>query len=244
MLKKIQETSDFIRKQYATKPQFGIILGTGLGALVNEITIEHSIDYEDLPNFPVSTVESHKGRLIFGKLGDKQVVVMQGRFHTYEGYSMKEVTFPVRVMRNLGIGKLIVSNAAGGLNPSYELSDLMVLEDHIDLFSGNPLVGEHFEELGERFVDMSEPYSFEMIDKALEIAKRNNITVQKDNSFTGTDISVYSLSDSNFDFGGGSLGSVGGNAFNVNWFDVGTDIKAQGNYWDTNIFIDTSTGGV
>ena len=179
MLKKIQETSDFIRKQYATKPQVGIILGTGLGSLVNEIDIEHSIAYEDLPNFPVSTVESHKGRLIFGTLGTKQVVVMQGRFHTYEGYSMKEVTFPVRVMKNLGIGKLIVSNAAGGLNPSYELSDLMVLEDHIDLFSGNPLVGEHFEELGERFVDMSEPYSFEMIDKALEIAKKNDITVHK-----------------------------------------------------------------
>ena len=133
MLKKIKESAEFLEKKTNYHPQVGIILGTGLGGLVNEIEIEHSISYEDIPNFPLSTVEGHSGRLIFGNLGGKQVVAMQGRFHFYEGYTMEKVTFAVRVMKLLGIKNLIVSNASGGVNPSYEVGDLMILSDHINL---------------------------------------------------------------------------------------------------------------
>ncbi|MDB9809337.1 purine-nucleoside phosphorylase [Flavobacteriales bacterium] len=178
MLKKIKESAEFLEKKTNYHPQVGIILGTGLGGLVNEIEIEHSISYEDIPNFPLSTVEGHSGRLIFGNLGGKQVVAMQGRFHFYEGYTMEKVTFAVRVMKLLGIKNLIVSNASGGVNPSYEVGDLMILSDHINLIP-NPLIGQNIAELGTRFPDMSETYCPTLIAKAETIAKINNIPVQK-----------------------------------------------------------------
>jgi purine-nucleoside phosphorylase len=175
MIQQIQEAAEFIQRQYSTKPQFGIILGTGLGGLVSEIETELTISYTDIPHFPVSTVESHSGKLIFGKLAGKQVVVMQGRFHFYEGYDMKQVTFPVRVMKLLGIEKLFISNAAGGLNPKYNISDLMVINDHINLMTENPLTGKNLDEFGVRFPDMSEPYDQQLIGQALAIAKENSI---------------------------------------------------------------------
>jgi len=178
MLQKIKESAEFLQKQTAYNPEVGIILGTGLGGLVNEIEIEHSISYEDIPNFPLSTVEGHSGRLIFGKLGGKQVVAMQGRFHFYEGYTMERVTFPVRVMKLLGIKTLIASNASGGVNPDYEVGDLMILSDHINLIP-NPLIGKNIAELGPRFPDMSDAYCPTLIAKAEAIAKANNIPVKK-----------------------------------------------------------------
>ncbi|OEK03492.1 purine-nucleoside phosphorylase [Roseivirga sp. 4D4] len=172
---KVYQTVDFIKSQCNYEPEFGIILGTGLGALVNDIQIEQELEYANIPNFPVSTVESHSGKLIFGKLSGRKVVAMQGRFHYYEGYDMKEVTFPVRVMKKLGIEKLFVSNAAGGVNLSYQVADLMIIEDHIDLTKENPLTGANLDDFGGRFPDMSEPYERKMIDEALEIAKANDI---------------------------------------------------------------------
>ena len=178
MLQKIKESAEFLQNKTNYNPEVGIILGTGLGGLVKEIEIEHSISYEDIPNFPLSTVEGHTGRLIFGKLGGKQVVAMQGRFHFYEGYCMEKVTFPVRVMKLLGIECLIVSNASGGVNPDYEVGDLMILSDHINLIP-NPLIGANIAELGPRFPDMSEPYCKDLISKAESIAKANNLPLQK-----------------------------------------------------------------
>ena len=178
MLKTIKESAEFLQNKINYKPKVGIILGTGLGGLVNEINIEHSISYEEIPNFPLSTVEGHTGRLIFGILGGKQVVAMQGRFHFYEGYCIEKVTFPVRVMKLLGIECLIVSNASGGVNPNYEVGDLMILEDHINLIP-NPLVGANIAELGPRFPDMSETYCPTLIAKAEAVAKANNLPVQK-----------------------------------------------------------------
>ena len=178
MLQTIKESATFLKERTNYKPQVGIILGTGLGGLVAEIEIEHSISYKDIPHFPVSTVEGHSGRLIFGNLGGKQVVAMQGRFHFYEGYSMEKVTFPVRVMKFLGIKNLIVSNASGGVNPDYEVGDLMILSDHINLIP-NPLIGSNIDELGPRFPDMSESYCKNLITKAENIAKANKIPVQK-----------------------------------------------------------------
>lgn len=171
----IREAVDFIKDQYSYSPDFGIILGTGLGSLVNEVEIKHTIDYQDIPHFPVSTVESHSGRLIFGRLGEAHVVVMQGRFHYYEGYTMQQVTFPVRVLKLLGIKKLFVSNAAGSLNPDYGLSDLMVINDHINLQPENPLRGANLDEMGPRFPDMSEPYDRVMIGQAMELAAAHQI---------------------------------------------------------------------
>jgi len=178
MLQQIKETANFLKEKTNATPESGIILGTGLGGLVGEIEINHSISYEDIPNFPVSTVEGHSGRLIFGKLGGKSVVAMQGRFHFYEGYPMQKVTFPVRVMKYLGIKNLIVSNASGGVNPDFEIGDLMILNDHINLIP-NPLIGHNDNELGPRFPDMSEPYCPDMVAKAEKIATDNNIKVQK-----------------------------------------------------------------
>lgn len=178
MLQTIKESATFLKEKTNYNPKVGIILGTGLGGLVAEIEIEHSISYEDIPNFPISTVEGHSGRLIFGRLGGKQVVAMQGRFHFYEGYSMQKVTFPVRVMKMLGINSLIVSNASGGVNPDYEVGDLMILSDHINLIS-NPLIGTNIDELGPRFPDMSESYCKKLISKAENIAEVNKIPVQK-----------------------------------------------------------------
>ncbi len=176
MLQKLQETFNYIAQNIPDfSPEFGIILGTGLGQLVEKIEIAHIINYEEIPHFPVSTVEFHKGKLIFGKLGGKKVVCMQGRFHYYEGYTMAQVTYPVRLMKLLGVKRLFVSNAAGGINPSYTESDLMILKDHISLFlPANPLIGENI--MGDRFPDMSEPYSQEMIQMAMQIANEQKLS--------------------------------------------------------------------
>ncbi|MGL5958734.1 MAG: purine-nucleoside phosphorylase [Phocaeicola sp.] len=178
MLEKIQETAAFLRERMHTAPETAIILGTGLGSLVHEITEKYEIQYTEIPNFPVSTVEGHSGKLIFGKLGDKQIMAMQGRFHYYEGYNMKEVTFPVRVMRELGIKTLFVSNASGGTNPDFEIGDLMIITDHINFFPEHPLHGKNIS-YGPRFPDMSEAYSKELIQKSLVIAKELGIKVQQ-----------------------------------------------------------------
>lgn len=172
---KINEATQYIQNRVETSPNIGIILGTGLGALVNDIEIDQEIDYEDIPHFPVSTVESHSGKLIFGTLAGKSVVVMKGRFHFYEGYSMKQVTFPIRVMKLLGIEKLILSNAAGGLNPEYQLSDLMIINDHINLLPESPLIGPNLDEMGVRFPDMSDAYDNQMVESALNIASKHGI---------------------------------------------------------------------
>jgi purine-nucleoside phosphorylase len=156
---KTEEAVDTIRKHSEIKPEAGIILGTGLGALAHEIENAVTIPYEEIPHFPVSTVEFHKGKLILGKLSGKDVVAMQGRFHYYEGYSMLEITFPVRVMKYLGIKTLVISNACGSLNPNFRAKDIMIIDDHINLLGGNPLIGVNDESMGPRFVDMSEPYS-------------------------------------------------------------------------------------
>jgi purine-nucleoside phosphorylase len=177
MLTQFNEAVAYIQSKTTVKPSVGIILGTGLGGLVKEIEIIDEIEYKDIPNFPVSTVESHQGKLIFGNLGGKQVVAMQGRFHYYEGYNMKQVTFPVRVMKLLGIERLFVSNASGGVNPDFEVGEIMVVNDHINLFPEHPLTGKNFDELGPRFPDMSQPYDKEMIEKAQEIAAENNIKI-------------------------------------------------------------------
>lgn len=177
MLTQFKESVAYIQSKTNVQPTIGIILGTGLGGLVKEINIIDEIPYKDIPHFPVSTVESHSGKLIFGELGGKKVVAMQGRFHYYEGYDMKQVTFPVRVMKLLGIEKLFVSNASGGVNPDFEVGEIMVINDHINLFPAHPLIGPNYDELGPRFPDMSEPYDPEMINLAVKIAEENNIKV-------------------------------------------------------------------
>ncbi|MBE51161.1 MAG: purine-nucleoside phosphorylase [Flavobacteriales bacterium] len=178
MLKKIQQTSEYIKQKTNAKIEIGIILGTGLGGLVNEIETECVLEYSDIPNFPTSTVEGHSGRLIIGKLGGKWVVAMQGRFHYYEGYTMKEITFGVRVMNSLDIKMLIISNASGGINPNFSIGDLMIINDHISLIP-NPLIGANIEELGPRFPDMSEPYCKDLISSAKNIANKNNIPIKE-----------------------------------------------------------------
>lgn len=178
MLEQIKATSEFIRSQIGEfVPQVGIILGTGLGGLAESIDVKYSIDYSSIPNFPVSTVEGHKGRLIFGELGGKQVVAMQGRFHYYEGYTMQQVTFPVRVMKLLGIQTLFVSNASGGINTSFRTGDLMIITDHINLMP-NPLIGKNMADLGPRFPDMHNCYDKDLIAAATEIAAEHNIKLQ------------------------------------------------------------------
>ncbi len=159
----INDALAFLRSKTTLQPGIGIILGTGLGGLAQEIVPEVVVDYEDIPHFPVSTVESHHGRLIFGALGNKSVVAMQGRFHYYEGYSMKQVTFPVRVMKFLGVHTLLISNAAGGMNPQFRKGNIMIITDHINLLGGNPLIGPNDDTLGPRFPDMSEPYNRALI---------------------------------------------------------------------------------
>lgn len=175
----IDETIRFIRTKTASSPGIGIILGTGLGALAKEIVPEAVIDYAEIPHFPVSTVESHHGKLIFGTLAGKNVVAMQGRFHAYEGYTLKQITFPVRVMKFLGVKTLLISNAAGALNTEYARGDIMVMSDHINLLGDNPLIGHNDESLGPRFPDMSEPYSQKLIALAEQIARDLQIKVQK-----------------------------------------------------------------
>ena len=178
MLQRIKDITNYIQEKIQVKPEVGIILGTGLGGLVNEIAVINTIPYKEIPNFPVSTVEGHSGKLIFGTLGNKNVVAMQGRFHYYEGYSLQELALPVRVLYFLGIERLFVSNASGGVNADFEIGDLMILNDHINLLPGNPLIGQNYNELGPRFPDMSEPYDKAMIKKALEIAGKHNIKIQ------------------------------------------------------------------
>lgn len=179
MLQKIKETADFLLNQVPNRPEVAIILGTGLGDLVSHIEDKVEIEYTKIPNFPVSTVEGHSGKLIFGNLGGKSIMAMQGRFHYYEGYDMKEVTFPVRVMKAFGIKTLFVSNASGGMNPSFEVGDLMIIKDHINCFPEHPLRGKNIDELGPRFPDMSEPYSKRLIKLAQEIGAEHQIKLQK-----------------------------------------------------------------
>lgn len=177
MYSKIQETASWLKARMTTNPITAIILGTGLGRLADEIETEQIIPYSEIPNFPQSTVEGHSGRLLFGKLGGKDVLAMQGRFHFYEGYAMKEVTFPIRVMYELGIHTLFVSNAAGGTNPAFNVGDIMIITDHINLFPEHPLRGKNFP-TGPRFPDMSEAYDKKLISLADEIAAEKHIAVQ------------------------------------------------------------------
>ncbi|MDR1120286.1 MAG: purine-nucleoside phosphorylase [Dysgonamonadaceae bacterium] len=178
MLAQLKETTAWIQERVAEIPEIAIILGTGLGDLTTSIEETIAFSYEEIPHFPLSTVEGHRGKLIFGKLGEKKVMVLQGRFHYYEGYDMKQVTYPIRVMQLLGIKYLFVSNAAGGMNRSFQVGDIMLIEDHINLFPEHPLRGKHDPRLGLRFPDMSEAYSLELRHVALEIAKENNIKLQ------------------------------------------------------------------
>ncbi len=175
----IQEATSVLRQKTHLEPEIGVILGTGLGGLVNEIEKESVIPYTEIPHFPVSTVESHAGRLIFGNLGGKRVMAMQGRFHFYEGYSMKQITFPVRVMKALGCHTLVVSNACGGLNPLFSPGDLMIITDHINLLGDNPLIGPNDDTLGPRFPDMSEPYTKSLITLAEQVALQEKMRAQK-----------------------------------------------------------------
>ena len=180
MLENIQQTTSYIKNRIGDfEPEVGIILGTGLGELVSVIEVEKQLMYSNIPDFPISTLEFHSGKLIFGTLAGKKVVAMQGRLHYYEGYTMQQITFPVRVMKMLGIKTLFVSNASGSLNPDFKKGDLMIIEDHINLQPHNPLIGRNEEELGPRFPDMSQAYRRDLISKALNIAADNNITCHK-----------------------------------------------------------------
>ncbi|MFR9515357.1 MAG: purine-nucleoside phosphorylase, partial [Rikenellaceae bacterium] len=178
MLEKIKQTAAYINERCQNfEPEVGIVLGTGLGDFANNIDEKYTIEYSEIPNFPVSTVQGHKGRLIFGYVGDRRVVAMQGRFHFYEGYGMEQVTFPIRVMKLLGIKNLFVSNASGGINTSFRVGDLMIITDHINLMP-NPLIGPNIEELGPRFPDMHDCYNHALIAKATAIAEERNIKLQ------------------------------------------------------------------
>ncbi len=179
MQEKLNESLNYIQSKTTIKPEVGIILGTGLGGLTKEIQSPEIVEYADIPNFPVSTVESHKGKLLFGSIEGKRVVVMQGRFHYYEGYSMQQVTFPVRILKMLGIKQLLISNAAGGLDEAHDKGDLMVIQDHINLQPENPLRGQNLDSFGPRFPDMSEPYDLNLIRQAESIAKEKDIRLHQ-----------------------------------------------------------------
>ncbi|WP_026770650.1 purine-nucleoside phosphorylase [Asinibacterium sp. OR53] len=179
VMQQLEETAAFIRQKVDATSSIGIILGSGLGNLSQEIRVEHEIPYHEIPHFPVSTVEGHKGRLLFGELGGRKVWVMAGRFHYYEGYTAQQVAYPVRVMRLLGVETLLLSNAAGGVQPGLKVGDLMIINDHISLFTANPLVGRNVDELGTRFPDMSEPYSKELIAKVKAIAASHHILLKE-----------------------------------------------------------------
>lgn len=179
LLTQIKASADFILKQSKYKPEIGLILGSGLGSLADTIEDAEYYNYSDIPNFPTSTVEGHAGRLVIGKLGNKQVIAMQGRFHYYEGYSLDKVTFPIRVMKLLGISKLIVTNAAGAVNKDFNPGDLMVITDHINFSGSNPLFGHNIDEFGPRFPDMSEAYNLELRNKVLQAGKELGINLQQ-----------------------------------------------------------------
>ena len=184
MWEKVQQTVQYIKDKTNFTPEYGVILGSGLGSFTDDIQIEFTLPYNEIPNFPISTVEGHKGALVFGTIGDKKVVAMQGRFHYYEGYDMKEVTFPVRVMKYIGVQKLIVSNASGGVNPNYKVGSIVIIKDQINMLPEHPLRGKNDERFGPRFVNMSEPFSRKMITKAKEIAYELEIDV-KDGIYLG-----------------------------------------------------------
>ncbi len=175
----VSEAVHFLRKRWTQKAAAGIVLGTGLGNLAKQIEAECTIPYEEIPNFPRSTVETHAGNLVLGKLDGVDVVAMEGRFHAYEGYNLKQLTFPIRVIKELGAELLFVSNACGGMNPQYRQGDIMVIEDHINLMGVNPLVGINDDRLGPRFPDMCEPYDHQLIDQALEVARKENFAAHK-----------------------------------------------------------------
>ncbi len=178
-MKYIEESAEYLKQRGFEKPEIGIILGTGLGQIIEKIEIHSEVSYNHIPNFPTATVEFHKGKLIYGTLEGKKVIVMQGRFHLYEGYSLFDVTFPVRVMHKLGIKKLLVSNASGAINLNFKKGEIMLIDDHINLQGGSPLAFRGVESMGERFVDMNAPYDVEMSTKLEEIAKQNNIKLHK-----------------------------------------------------------------
>ena len=175
----VEETTEFLRKKGMEDPEVGIILGTGLGGLVEKIEVEISVSYEDIPHFPVSTVETHTGKLIYGQLSGKKVIAMQGRFHYYEGYNMHQITFPVRVMKLIGVSHLMISNAAGNMNMQWKKGELMLIDDHINLLPDNPLIGKNMDEMGPRFPDMSAPYDAKMNGLLEQIAVEKNITLRK-----------------------------------------------------------------
>jgi purine-nucleoside phosphorylase len=179
MQDKIAQTSRFLIQRGIKEPRVGIILGTGLGKLIDSIQIEQEIDYAEIPNFPLSTVEFHQGRLLFGRMNGTSVLAMQGRFHYYEGYTMQEITFPIRIMKELGIGNLLISNAGGGLNPAFRKGSLMLLDDHINLLGGSPLMGKNHDDMGPRFPDMSAPYDAGLNHKIEQIAREHNILLHK-----------------------------------------------------------------
>jgi len=178
-IEQIKEARAYIENSTSVKPEIGIILGTGLGGLADDIDVDVTLSYKNIPHFPISTVETHEGKLLIGTLAGKSVVAMQGRFHFYEGYSMKQITFPVRVMAKLGVKTLLISNACGGMNPLYSRGDIMIIEDHINLIGDNPLIGPNLDEFGPRFPDMSEPWSKNLIEFAEKIARENKIKYQK-----------------------------------------------------------------
>lgn len=179
MLQKIKETAAFLIEKGISRPETGVVLGTGLGQFVDKIEVITSVDYKDIPHFPLATVEFHAGKLIFGKVGNKKVLAMQGRFHYYEGYSMQEIVFPIRVMKLLGIKHLLLSNASGGINLSFKKGDIIIIDDHINLLPSNPLVGKNIDELGPRFPDMSQPYSSRLNDLLEKVAKEQNLNLKK-----------------------------------------------------------------
>lgn len=178
-IQKLEQTVQYLKNKTQCNPKVGIILGSGLGLLVNDIKVSHSIAYEEIPNFPISTVKGHGGKLLFGTIQGVEVIMLSGRFHYYEGYTMQEVTFPVRVMRHLGAQWLMVSNAAGAMNKDYRVGDLVIINDHINLFPEHPLRGKNDDNIGTRFPDMTEPYNIDAIAKAKTIAKAHNIKVHE-----------------------------------------------------------------
>lgn len=179
IIQQLQETTAYIRGIYSHSPQIGIVLGSGLGNFANELMIEQEISYDDIPHFPISTVEGHSGKLLFGEIAGKKVIAMAGRFHYYEGYNASQVAYPIRVMKYLGIRTLLISNAAGGVNPGFRVGDLMILTDHISFATANPLIGKNDTDLGPRFPDMSQPYSKKLAQRVKAIAAEMNIPVKE-----------------------------------------------------------------